>query len=184
MLALLALVTMLVAAPRVRADGPGMGTPWIVSVGDSYISGEAGRWAGNTNRSSTTIDALGPTAYFDNPGRTAELIPRCHRFWAAEVFVGGGVNGTTLACSGARTSTFMSSDGNFKPGLDFYSDRAGRKGQVRMLEEFARTHNVKLVPLSIGGNNFNFGDIVAQCVKDFLTSSSRGYISRTFSALR
>jgi len=165
------LASTILAAPPARADGPGAGAPWIVSVGDSYISGEAGRWAGNTNRSSTTIDALGPTAYFDNPGSTAELIRRCHRSWAAEVFVAGGVNGTTLACSGARTSTFTNSNGHFKPGLDFYSDGAVRKGQARMLEEFARTHNVKLVPLSIGGNNFNFGDIVAQCVKDFLTSS-------------
>ena len=29
-----------------EADGPGVGTPYVVSVGDSYISGEAGRWAG------------------------------------------------------------------------------------------------------------------------------------------
>ncbi|MGZ7000380.1 MAG: hypothetical protein ACXVLZ_19325, partial [Acidimicrobiia bacterium] len=41
------------------ADGPGVGTPWVVSVGDSAISGEAGRWAGNTNGSSSSIDALG-----------------------------------------------------------------------------------------------------------------------------
>jgi hypothetical protein len=174
-LALLALVTLgfsILAAPPARADGPGVGAPWVVSVGDSYISGEAGRWAGNTNDSPSKIDALGPTAYFDNPGRTAELIPLCHRSWAAEVFVGGGVNGVTLACSGARTSTFTNSDGDFKPGLDFYNDGGGHKGQARMLQEFASTHNVKFVPLSIGGNNFNFGDIVAQCVKDFLTSSS------------
>jgi hypothetical protein len=170
-LALAALASTSLAAPAARADGPGVGTPWVASVGDSYISGEAGRWAGNTNNSSSTIDALGPTAYFDNANRTAEQIDRCHRSWAAEVFVGGGVNGVTLACSGAKTSTFTNSDGNFKPGLDFYADSAGHQGQARMLESFARTHNVKLVPLSIGGNNFNFGDIVTQCVKDFLTSS-------------
>jgi hypothetical protein len=170
LLSLATLATTILTAPPARADGPGVGTPWIVSVGDSYISGEAGRWAGNTNQSPAKVDALGPTAYFDNPGRTAEQIPLCHRSWAAEVFVGGGVNGTTLACSGARTSTFTSSDGTFKPGLDFYSDASGRKGQAAMLEDFARTHNVKMVPLSIGGNNFNFGDIVTACVTDFLTS--------------
>src|SRR4051794_18324925 len=160
------------AAPPARADGPGAGAAWTVSVGDSYISGEAGRWAGNTNRwSSSTIDALGPTAYFDNPGRTAERIPRCHRSWAAEVFIAGAVNGMTLACSGAKTSTFTNSDGEFKPGLDFYSDSAGRQGQAKMLEDFARNHNVKLIPLSIGGNNFNFGDVVKRCVTDFLGSS-------------
>jgi hypothetical protein len=61
------------------ADGPGVGSPWIVSVGDSYISGEAGRWAGNSNNGESYTDALGSTAYFDNAGHTAETINRCHR---------------------------------------------------------------------------------------------------------
>ena len=38
------LVAPLTASPA-HADGPGVGSPWVVSVGDSYISGEAGRWA-------------------------------------------------------------------------------------------------------------------------------------------
>ena len=46
------------------ADGPGVGKPTVVSVGDSAISGEAGRWAGNTNGSPSNVDALGSTAYF------------------------------------------------------------------------------------------------------------------------
>jgi hypothetical protein len=158
----------LAAAPPALADGPGAGAPWVVSVGDSYISGEAGRWAGNTDKSSSIIDALGKTAYDDNATHTAELINRCHRSWSAEVFIGAPVSGMTLACSGAKTSTFTNSDGDFKPGLDFYADSKGRQGQAAMLEAFARSHNVKMVPLSIGGNNFNFGDVVTQCVKDFL----------------
>ena len=40
-------------APAAQADGPGVGTPYVVSVGDSYISGEAGRWAGSSNTSSS-----------------------------------------------------------------------------------------------------------------------------------
>jgi len=48
----------------VSADGPGVGAPWVVSLGDSYISGEAGRWAGNSNSSSASVDAGGPAAYF------------------------------------------------------------------------------------------------------------------------
>ena len=51
--------TVATAAPAAHADGPGVGAPWIVSVGDSAISGEAGRWAGNTNGSSSNVDALG-----------------------------------------------------------------------------------------------------------------------------
>ena len=72
------------AAPA-HADGPGVGAPWIVSVGDSAISGEAGRWAGNTNQSSSKVDALGSTAYNDNATNTAEQIPGCHRSKSAEV---------------------------------------------------------------------------------------------------
>ena len=56
------------------ADGPGVGTPSIVAVGDSAISGEAGRWAGNTNGSSSNVDALGSTAYYDNSSNSAETI--------------------------------------------------------------------------------------------------------------
>jgi hypothetical protein len=159
-------------APGARADGPGVGTPWIASVGDSYISGEAGRWAGNTNQSASEIDALGATAYYDNASNTGEQITRCHRSKAAEVYVGGGVNGVNLACSGAKTSTFTDSSGNFKPGLDFYDDGAGNRGQAALLQSFAASHNVKMIGLSIGGNNFNFGSIVQSCVSDFLLSPS------------
>ena len=51
----------------------------MVSLGDSYVSGEAGRWAGSTNLDSRRADALGPTAYYDNAAGTAEQIKRCHR---------------------------------------------------------------------------------------------------------
>ncbi|MGA9876575.1 MAG: hypothetical protein WBQ21_12280 [Solirubrobacteraceae bacterium] len=157
----------LTAPAPARAEGPGEGTPWVVSLGDSYISGEAGRWAGNTNESSSEIDALGETAYYDNAGHTAELIPGCHRSQSAEVYIGGGVDGENLACSGAKTSSFTSEEGDFKPGLDFYNS-GGHEGQALMLEKFAKTHNVKLIPISIGGNNFNFASIVQTCVEDFL----------------
>lgn len=160
----------LTAAPAF-ADGPGSGSPWVVSVGDSYISGEAGRWAGNSNDGESGIDALGPTAYYDNATDSAELINRCHRSKSAEIYLGNGVNGENLACSGAETSTYFDS-GNFKPGLDFYSDTSGNEGQALMLQQFAATHNVKMVAVSIGGNNFNFGSIVQDCVEDFLISPS------------
>jgi hypothetical protein len=170
LLSTLALGLGIAAANPAHADGPGVGSPWIVSVGDSYISGEAGRWAGNSNNGESYTDALGSTAYFDNAGHTAEVINRCHRSLAAEVYT-GVVNGYNLACSGAKTSTFTDSDGNFKPGLDFYNS-GGQQGQALMLQTFAATHNVKAVVVSIGGNNFNFGSIVQSCVTDWATSPS------------
>ena len=169
-LALSALLAVLIspAAPA-RADGPGVGTPWVVTIGDSYISGEAGRWAGSSNDSSSRADALGSTAYFDNASGTGETIDRCHRSKSAEAYIGGGVSGLNLACSGARTTTYTDGNGRFKPGLDFYNS-GGQQGQALMLQNFAAAHNVKMVVVSIGGNDFNFGDIVQTCVTDFLSS--------------
>jgi hypothetical protein len=149
------------------ADGPGVGTPSIAALGDSAISGEAGRWAGNTNGSSSRVDALGSTAYWDASG--GEAIRGCHRSKSAEVFI--GVPAVNLACSGAKTST-NAGGSDFKPGIDFYSDTSGRQGQARALQQYATMHNVRAVVLLIGANNYGFADIVQACVTDWLTSPS------------
>jgi len=164
----LGLVVVATSAPA-HADGPGVGAPWVVSLGESYISGEAGRWAGSSNTSSSYADALGSTAYYDNASHTAETINRCHRSAAAEIYIGGGVNGLNLACSGAKTGSYTDGNGSWKPGLDFYNS-GSQQGQALMLQNFAATHNVKMVAVSIGGNDFNFAGIVTQCVADFLGS--------------
>jgi len=164
------LLTVLLAAAAVlpaaaRAADP----PTVVALGDSAISGEAGRWAGNTNQSSSKTDALGPSAYNDIPG--AESTPGCHRSKSAEVFIGDGVQGVNLACSGARTYTRFS-DGDFKPGIDFYNS-GGYKGQAQALQDLAGTNkNIKAVVVLIGANDYGFADIVQSCVTDWLTSPS------------
>ena len=155
------------------ADGPGVGTPSAVSVGDSAISGEAGRWAGNTNGSPSNVDALGPTAYYD--AGSAEANHGCHRSKASEIgiFPVSANASANLACSGARTYTQpFSSGSDFKPGLDFYDDGAGHIGQARALQQYAANHNVKMVVALIGANDYGFADIVQQCVLDWLTSPS------------
>ena len=153
--------------------------PLIISLGDSYISGEAGRWAGNTSTLDTSAnDALGPKAYFDNPTQTAELIPRCHRSQSAEVNIRAtsnddaatSVDTLNLACSGAETATYTDSDGYFKPGIDFYDDGKGNIGQALMLQQAATGQDVGLVVLSIGGNDFDVSGIATACVEDFLES--------------
>ena len=54
-------------APRRRRTAPASGRPWIVSVGDSAISGEAGPLGGQHQRLELDdVDALGSTAYYDN----------------------------------------------------------------------------------------------------------------------
>ncbi len=155
------------------ADGPGVGTPAVVSIGDSAISGEAGRWAGNTNGSPGNVDALGSTAYAD--AGSAEAIHGCHRSKASEIaiVIAGNVASANLACSGARTYTQpFSSGSDFKPGLDFYDDGAGHIGQAKALQQYAASHNVTMVVALIGANDYGFADIVQQCVTDWLTSPS------------
>jgi hypothetical protein len=170
MLAVVAMAVACTVPANALADGPGSGSPWVASLGDSAISGEAGRWAGNTNGSSSRVDALGASAYRDNATGTAEAIPGCHRSKSAEIHI-GIANSINFACSGARSATHF--DGStFKPGLDFYSDTSGRQGQALALREFARTHNVKAVVVLIGANDYGFADIVQTCVEDWLTSPS------------
>ena len=163
-------------SPRRSPTAPAAALPGSSRVGDSYISGEAGRWAGNTNGSSNNTDALGSTAYYDNASNTGEVINRCHRSKAAEIIIGGGINSKNLACSGATTSTTTGSD--FKPGLDFYNGSAGQ-GQALMLQNFAASNNVKMVNLSIGGNDFNFASIVQSCVTDWLPRRRGGRTTAT-----
>jgi hypothetical protein len=178
-------------------------TPWVVSLGDSYISGEAGRWAGNT-RERPRSDTSGPAStdvssktYFDNSDHSGERIRYCHRSKSAEIHIGTDANGASLgsgvksenlACSGATTrSEAPKADSgsdkghyHFKPGLDFENKNYGQqldyggtcpenecKGQALMLEEFAAKNRVTLIAVSIGGNNFNFGEVVEKCLAAF-----------------
>src|SRR4051812_50091763 len=72
------LAALAVHGSAARADGPGSGAPWVASVGDSYISGEAGRWAGNSNNGSGGDDAPGPPAHYHNtpdPGAPSSRRP-------------------------------------------------------------------------------------------------------------
>lgn len=165
---LLATAAALAVAAPAQADGPGVGTPTVVTLGDSAISGEAGRWAGNTNDSSSKVDALGSTAYWDTA--SGEAIPGCHRSKAAQAHIGGGVASANLACSGAKTTTSgTGSDQDFKPGIDFYAGPKGI-GQALALEQYARTRNVKAVTVMIGANNYGFAAIVERCVLNWATS--------------
>jgi hypothetical protein len=168
---LAAAVILLVLATPAAADGPGVGTATVVTLGDSAISGEGGRWAGNTNGSSSRTDALGSRAYWDTP--TGEAIPGCHRSQSAQHKIGGGVASLNLACSGAKTTTGGTGSGQaFKPGIDFYSDSSGRQGQALALQNYAKTHNVRAVVVMIGANNYGFAAVVERCVTNWATSPS------------
>lgn len=169
--ALIAATVMVTSATPATAERLGAEAPWVVSLGDSAISGEAGRWAGNTNNGPSLVDAGGSAAYFDNASRTAEQIPGCHRSTSAAIHIGGGVNSLNLACSGARTTTHGGGDADFKPGLDFYDGQYGQ-GQALALQNFAATHDVEMVAVLIGANDYGFADILQTCFLDWYFSPS------------
>ncbi|NQU37654.1 MAG: hypothetical protein HQ526_08700, partial [Actinobacteria bacterium] len=152
------------------------GQPWVVGLGDSYISGEGGRWASNGTDNAQfsgtggwllgTVDQV----YGDAPDGT-ETIPFCHRTATAPMFIGEGWNSKNLACSGAETGSFVSKDNRLKPGIDFADSAtaAGQLvGQAKRLQEFATNNDVKVVALSIGGNDLGFSDIIGACVTGWL----------------
>ena len=145
---------------------PAHAETWVVTLGDSYISGEGARYAANTSADRDAVDALGQTAYDDS--RAGETLPGCHR---AEIWPGlvatSGVGSLNLACSGATTESYRSGV-RVKPGLDFERLGATGVGQARALQRFARRHQVTDVVVSIGGNDAGFGRIVATCVLGFL----------------
>jgi len=186
---------------------------WIVSVGDSYISGEGGRWGGNVlfnhlGRVGTwPMDALGDPAYHDAGG--AEQIPRCHRSLSAEIHIkisfANRVESRNFACSGAETQS-RREGAFFKPGLDFVDAAPGAplhpgnpqsalcpfiavrcKGQATMLEEFARAlwpQKIKMLVVSIGGNDFEFGKVVETCAEKYVTHVGVGVQCRNIPEIK
>jgi len=158
------------------ANQPVAGQPWIVGLGDSYISGEAGRWASNGKDNAQYFGDGGwfvgtaDQVYGDSPDGT-ESIPYCHRTATAAMFVGTGWNSKNLACSGAETTSDIGDHNRLKPGIDFVDTLTPwgqMTGQALQLQEFAKDHDVKVVALSIGGNNLGFANIIQTCVEDWL----------------
>ncbi|WP_447002662.1 GDSL-type esterase/lipase family protein [Saccharothrix isguenensis] len=155
-------------ATEARAAEPALPAA-VVSLGDSYISGEAGRWRGNGLENSgdkwgtdlaTKCDANGCTT---TPqwiyGDTHTATNMCHRSTSAEIISAAIPNATpvNLACSGATTHDVRDGDA-----------ARHQPNQLDLLRATVREYDVKLVVLSVGGNDLGFGDIIADCVKGYL----------------
>ena len=165
--ALAALVLSLALVPVAWA-GPSSPRTAAVSVGDSYISGEAGRWAGNSVSPGGDKDGTdracapaGPACQVDEtrvyePGSDGT---RCHRSDVAEIksarlAVDERID---LSCSGTVTKNiFRASQGG--------EGQNGEPAQADKLLPVARAKNVKLIMLSIGGNDLGFANIIRDCL--------------------
>ncbi|MHC0429366.1 GDSL-type esterase/lipase family protein [Streptomyces sp. O3] len=166
-LAALAALGATITGSGAAAASPGAGTEAIVSMGDSYISGEAGRWKGNSLTDSGSRDGTDRawTGSTYDPslvyGTTAEN--GCHRSDSAEVHSAAGTAPArvNIACSGATTrNVFRSVNGG-----EAYK---GEAPQADQLASIAAAYDVKVIALSIGGNDLGFASIIEKCAKDYL----------------
>ncbi|WP_260610459.1 GDSL-type esterase/lipase family protein [Streptomyces sp. WAC06614] len=171
----LALTTALTAGSGTAAAGPGQGPTAVVSLGDSYISGEAGRWKGNSltntgNRTGTDRAWVSGSTYDPSKVYGASEANGCHRSDAAEINGAGPLASVAinLACSGATSdNVFRASNGG--------AAYKGEAPQADQLAAVARTHDIKLITLSIGGNDLGFADIIKDCALDFVLWNSYCY---------
>ncbi len=147
----------------------------IVSLGDSFISGEGGRWMGNgsepfgtrsgTDRAAFDCDAAGFCDY--DPGRVYGTSEEdgCHRsdvapIQSAPVAIEERVN---LACSGAKAANVWPSALGGRPHF-------GEPPQADRLAAVAERDDVRLVVLTVGANDVGFGELVAGCALDWARS--------------
>jgi hypothetical protein len=152
--------------------GPGSGPTAIVSLGDSFISGEAGRWNGNSlnifgTRDGTDRAARCTFGIFCSYDATrvygSSYGNGCHRsdvatIKSAAVSVSEKIN---LACSGARSvHIWRASQG----GQGF----KGEAPQADQLLTVAQQKNVKLVVLTILANDVSFSDHVINCTVSWI----------------
>lgn len=146
--------------------GPGSPTTAIVSMGDSFISGEAGRWQGNslewwgdrdgTDRAARCYwwgcDYDAHRVYgssYDNGCDRSDVAPIKN----ASISVSEKIN---IACSGAQTANIWRAT----QGGQIYK---GEAPQADQLAPIASAKNVKLIVLTITANDLGFSDHVIDC---------------------
>lgn len=136
----------------------------LVTLGDSFISGEGGRWQGNSDTTGGNRDGTdraytgkGINPYDPRIVYGASYDNHCDRSDSAEGRSSGVLSAQiNMACSGATTANIINTP--FK----------GEPPQSDQLLATMKTYNVQLVAVSIGGNDLGFTDIISSCVKAYL----------------
>lgn len=170
----LALLAVSLLAPAGASAYPDSPRDAIVSLGDSYISGEAGRWQGNSINLTGDRDGTDRAATCSTPvtcmydagsvyvnGTDAN---GCHRSDVAEI-LGAAIPAdlkVNLACSGAETANLLHTTNG---GQSF----RGEAPQANQLAYIAAARRVKLIAVSIGGNDLGFASLVTACLQAYLT---------------
>lgn len=167
-------LALLAGAPSALAV-PGSPRAAIAALGDSFISGEGGRWLGNGSEPFGTRSGTDRAAVdcgdWDGCSYEPELIygaseeNDCHRsdvapIRSAPIAVDERLN---LACSGAKAENLWPS------GL---GGRAhfGEAPEADQLAALAARDDVRLVVVTVGANDLGFGELVAECALDWARS--------------
>ncbi len=173
--ALVAIAVTALAALGQAGARPGSPETAVVSLGDSFISGEGGRWMGNGSEAFGTRSGTDRAA-FDCGGWGCEYDPSrvygrserddCHRsdvapIRSAPVGVGKRVN---LACSGARAVNLWRAAVGGQPHF-------GEAPQADRLAAVARRADVRMIVVTVGANDVGFGGLVVDCALDWASSS-------------
>lgn len=179
----------------------------VVSLGDSFISGEAGRWKGNGtgwNPKEKATDRYGSDRAYNKLGSTFEPwhIPKwiygpsytsdgCHRSDVAEINSSvlekipsqqnkpdsGDSLGSpaakigvevpvNIACSGAEAKHIFEIPFN-KDGTSAGKKPEADLTQADELAAKAKQYDIKMIVLSIGGNDIKFSDVIKSCIKEW-----------------
>ena len=176
-LALACAVSAGLAGVAVTATGAPPSRPTaIVSLGDSYISGQAGRWQGNSDDSfgsragTDRACVASPSGCRYDPGRVylgGTQPPGCARSDVAEIRsaaipVDERVN---IACSGAVTRNLLRARSG---GRSF----KGEAPQADQLAGIASRRRVELIAVTIGGNDLGFASVVAACAFAYVSRAA------------
>src|ERR1700759_3935813 len=168
-------ITALALVVFVLSVAPALARPTaIVSMGDSFISGEGGRWLGNgsepvgtrsgTDRAAVNCGALG-CEYEPERVYGASEANDCHRsdvapIESAPISVEEGGN---LACSGAKARALW-------PGAEGGTEHFGEPPEADQLAAVARRDDVRMVVVTVGANDVGFGELVVDCALDWARS--------------
>jgi putative methionine-R-sulfoxide reductase with GAF domain len=146
-----------------------------VVLGDSFSSGEAGRWSGNGDLVQRSADpTLGGTdraghvdLKFIYEARSVDNL--CHRSTSAPIthlrdlrFLDRVERVFNLACSGARIKHLW-------PLSEGGEGFRGEAPQITQLGELAGQHDIKLIVVGIGGNDMGFSDAITECITAWAT---------------
>lgn len=183
----LAALPALAALAPARAASAAAEERWTaVALGDSFMSGEGGRWLGNAagraDGSGVPVELWNRTDRVVTEGRSADEIyggsdylsdgrtPGCHRSDISEIT---STRGTSLAGAIIRTPVNLACSGaDTKEILSGYTTAKKQRAQLADLEDVIRRDGdrVKLIVLSIGGKDVDLTGTMRKCTEKWIIS--------------